>query len=139
MVSFFAFWTFLLVKMYFPQDSVFGRTRANIQKELYIQFVNATVGSVLNSQAVAEGRTGSPLFSANERSDWPVDTANQTLGVSDLANQTFGWPESADTISDWPDTSMNAAISALSNQTSGWSEEVDYSSEWDELANDTAG
>jgi hypothetical protein len=93
---------------------------------------------VLNSQAVAEGRTGAPLFSANERLDWSAETTNQTLGVPDLANQTFGWADSpADIDSDWPDS--NAKISSLVNQTSGWSEAADYSSEWDDLANDTLG
>lgn len=100
MVGFFAFWGFLLMKMYFPQDSVFGRTRANIQRELYVQFVNSTVSSVLNSQAVAE--TSQALASR---------LTNETLSWAEPANETSSWAQLADKMSSW---------AALANDTEPW-------------------
>ena len=130
MVGFFVFWGFLLVKMYFPQDSVFGRTRANIQKELYVKFVNATVASVLNSQAVAEGRTGLLRFGS----------ANVTAESVNTANETFGWPESAKNTSEWSESGQDSSDwSELANKTSDWLESANQTSGWTFIANHRSG
>jgi hypothetical protein len=149
MVSFFVFWGFLLIKMYFPQDSVFGRTRANIQKDLHVKFVNVTVGSVLNSEAVQALSNSAHFHSANETFRSEAEGANQTRGWHRLINHTSGWSELTNQTSGWSElTNQTSGRPEVNNHqrtggidgsynTSGWSESAYPSPHWPERANKT--